>query len=516
MVNLDRLVNILGGYGTRLIGSAAARSTELRSVAVHDPADSGPVTGDVFLAVGVRSAADAVRLAARARAAAVLVRAEAEPGPDVGEAARAQGLVILLVDPAVSWSQIAGIVYGLVQEGRETEAGRGPSDLSALADTIAAAVGGAVTIEDQMSRVVAYSGPQQGTDRARLDTILGRRVPDPVRELFERTGVFTHLATSQEPLFVPPSPAHGLDGRMVAAVRVGRELLGSLWVTCDRPLSAPRARVLTEGARTVALHLLRARVSADLERQVESELVIQVLEGSPDSAAALSRLGLPPRRFRVIALQAHTAHERHSAILLAFERATTGFGWSRPGRSTLFGNTVYTVLPCGEEPEEACAWLRETVRGLPGHVVVTAGVGGPADPADLPASKQEADESLALHASLPEGAPPVVYDDSWDAILLRRLRTAADSGRRPGRGPVAELARHDAAHATRYVLTLRAWLGAHGDQAEAARLLGVHPNTVRYRMRRMSGLADLGLDDPERRLALTIALAVEDAPAPTA
>ena len=40
-----------------------------------------------------------------------------------------------------------------------------------------------------------------------------------------------------------------------------------------------------------ALHLLRSRASADLERQVESELVIRLLEGTADAATLASRLG---------------------------------------------------------------------------------------------------------------------------------------------------------------------------------------------------------------------------------
>ena len=82
------------------------------------------------------------------------------------------------------------------------------------------------------------------------------------------------------------------------------------------------------------------------------------------------------------------------------------------------------------------------------------------------------------------GAAPATYDESWDDILLQRLRTAARSGRSPDRGPVAELRRHDHAHATEYVATLRAWLEAQGDPAEAGERLGVHENTVRYRLAR--------------------------------
>ena len=52
-----------------------------------------------------------------------------------------------------------------------------------------------------------------------------------------------------------------------------------------------RLVALTDGARTVALHLLRSRASADLERPVESELVIRLLEGTADAATLASKLG---------------------------------------------------------------------------------------------------------------------------------------------------------------------------------------------------------------------------------
>ncbi len=56
--------------------------------------------------------------------------------------------------------------------------------------------------------------------------------------------------------------------------------------------------------------------------------------------------------------------------------------------------------------------------------------------------------------------------------------------------------------------TLSAWLRAQGDLARAAAALEVHPNTVRYRMRRMSEVTLLRLDDPDQRLAMLIALAI--------
>ena len=114
-----------------------------------------------------------------------------------------------------------------------------------------------------------------------------------------------------------------------------------------------------------------------------------------------------------------------------------------------------------------------------------------------------------LHAARPD-APAAVYDESWDRILLRRLRSIAADGRAPTRGPVAELRRHDELHGTRYIETLRAWLGAHGDVAVTAAQLDVHPNTVRYRLRKINGATHLAVDQPEQRLAMIIALAATE------
>ena len=415
----------------------------------------------------------------------------------------------MVVDPAVSWSELAAVIYGLVLEGRETESGRGPTDLFALADSLADAIGGAVTIEDRLSRVLAYSKLQQHADPARVATIIGRQAPEHLRAFFDAGGVFAHLAASDDPLFVAGDAELGLTGRMVVAVRSGRELMGSIWVACSAPLRGAARTALADGARTVALHLLRSRASADLERQVESELVIRLLEGTADAATAASRLGLPHSPLRVIAVQAFLGAQRDAALLVAFERATTGFGWSRPGRSALAGNTVYTLLP-GEQAATARRWVGGLRAALPDGVTVLAGISGAAGVADLPAARREADECLALHEASRRGAAPPAYDESWDDILLQRLRTAARSGRSPHRGPVAELRRHDHAHATEYVATLQAWLEAQGDPVEAGERLGVHENTVRYRLRKMAEIANLQLDDAKKRLAMMIELAAED------
>ena len=147
MITLDRLINVLGGYGARWLTGVADRQTELRSVVLPEVVDGRTVAGDVLLAVGAASLDEALHWAQSARAAVVLTRgAVSDPALDTG------GVAVVVVDSAMPWSDFAAIVYGLVMEGRETESGRGPTDLFALADSLADAVGCAVVIEDRALR----------------------------------------------------------------------------------------------------------------------------------------------------------------------------------------------------------------------------------------------------------------------------------------------------------------------------------------------------------------------------
>ncbi len=68
------------------------------------------------------------------------------------------------------------------------------------------------------------------------------------------------------------------------------------------------------------------------------------------------------------------------------------------------------------------------------------------------------------------------------------------------------LVRMTAAARDRAVSTLTAWLDAHGDIAETATALHVHPQTVRYRLARLRESFAGALDDPVARLEVALAL----------
>jgi DNA-binding PucR family transcriptional regulator len=67
-------------------------------------------------------------------------------------------------------------------------------------------------------------------------------------------------------------------------------------------------------------------------------------------------------------------------------------------------------------------------------------------------------------------------------------------------GPGMRLLEHDRQHGGELLATLRAYFAAVGDVKVAAAGLGLHYNTVRYRLRKAAEVAGLDLNDSDQRL----------------
>lgn len=73
-------------------------------------------------------------------------------------------------------------------------------------------------------------------------------------------------------------------------------------------------------------------------------------------------------------------------------------------------------------------------------------------------------------------------------------------------GALARLAAYDALHDAHLIDTLAAWLDSFGDVGTAAASCFVHPNTFRYRLRRVAEVGAIDLGDPDARFAAMLDL----------
>ena len=231
-------------------------------------------------------------------AAGLVLRSPVTVTAEVTAAVQASGVPLLGLTRGASWTQLAAMLRSLLAEGdvgddgAETLGGIPSGDLFSVANAVAALIDAPVTIEDRSSRVLAFSGRQDEADPSRVETILGRQVPERYSRLLTERGVFRDLYRSDQPVYVePPVGGAGLPEftlpRAAVAVRAGDEVLGSIWAAVREPLSADRARAMCDAARLVALHLLRIRAGADVSRRLRTDLVSTALEGGTGAFEAM-------------------------------------------------------------------------------------------------------------------------------------------------------------------------------------------------------------------------------------
>ena len=552
--SLHRVLDDLGATLLEVVcapanASAAAGADEIGGVAIHDPVDE-PVLPRraLVLGVGVHAPADTAALLGslgKHEAAGLVLRSPVTVDPAVRAAVEASGVPLLALTRGASWTQLAALLRSLLAEGDvgddgpETLGGIPSGDLFSVANAVAALIDAPVTIEDRSSRVLAFSGRQDEADRSRVETILGRQVPERYSRLLAERGVFRELYRSDQPVYIEPPSGGGLPDfslpRAAVAVRAGDEVLGSIWAAVREPLTPDRARAMCDAARLVALHLLRIRAGADVSRRLRADLVSTALEGGTGAFEAVRRLGLADQPVVVLALAVADPAER---ARLADGLAMHLSAIHPRCAAALVGDVAYGLIPVVSSvvPGANGAAAAEGADGQDGELravrIATGfldrvgdrsrpvvGVGQVAfDAAALPAARACADRVLRVlragaastdgeGAAAGAGARRVarLADVHAEALLMELRDLAAAHGDRPT-GPVARLSGYDAEHGTNLVETLRAWLDAFGDVAAASAAMFVHPNTFRYRLRRLTEVSGIDLADPEQRFAAMLQL----------
>ena len=554
--SLHRVLDDLGATLLELVcaptvAGAPAGADEIGGVAIHDPVDE-PVLPRraLVLGVGVHAPADIAALLGslgKHEAAGLVLRSPVTVDPAVRAAVEASGVPLLALTRGASWTQLAALLRSLLAEGDvgddgpETLGGIPSGDLFSVANAVAALIDAPVTIEDRSSRVLAFSGRQDEADRSRVETILGRQVPERYSRLLAERGVFRELYRSDQPVYIEPPSGGGLPDfslpRAAVAVRAGDEVLGSIWAAVREPLTPDRARAMCDAARLVALHLLRIRAGADVSRRLRADLVSTALEGGTGAFEAVRRLGLADQPVVVLALAVADPAERArladglamhlSAIHPRCAAALVGdvaYGLIPVVSSVVPGVTGANGSAAAEGGDGQDGELR-AVRIATGFLDRVGdrsrpviGIGQVAfDAAALPAARACADRVLrVLRAGAGstdgEGVAAAgvrrvarLADVHAEALLMELRDLAAAHGDRPT-GPVARLSGYDAEHGTNLVETLRAWLDAFGDVAAASAAMFVHPNTFRYRLRRLTEVSAIDLTDPEQRFATMLQL----------
>ncbi|NIH83124.1 PucR family transcriptional regulator [Amycolatopsis granulosa] len=488
---------------------------EISDVVVLEPDDTPELRpGDLALVIGARgrAAVPLIRAAGRRGAAAVAVKVEADSAlPLLRNAATDAGVALLAVAADVRWEQLAALVRGVLETARgaaDEDAGETLGDLFSLAQTIAALTGGIVSIEDTASRVLAYSRSDDEVDELRRLSILGRQGPAPYLKMLHEWGVYQRLRATEEVVRIEERPDLGIRTRLAIGVHAGARPLGTIWVQEGAaPLAARAEQAMVGAARVAALHLVQRRSAAGT--RFRENLLAGMLEGRSDPVSVARQIGADPAKPAAVVAFAPREAEPVDRTELELRRSALAAvisvhaaAYRRSALVTQLGDRTYAFLPDlppGVEgvlldlTREMAAGAQTPVRAAVGRVVSTVD--------EVGVSRQEADRVLDAMSRGLDLEVATLADVRSQVLVSETLAVLAEQPRLRDPRLSALRAEHG-----ELATSLLAYLDAFGDVRSAAAKLHIHPNTVRYRVRRAAEVAGLDLADPLVRLFASLQL----------
>jgi PucR C-terminal helix-turn-helix domain len=269
---------------------------------------------------------------------------------------------------------------------------------------------------------------------------------------------------------------------------------GSLALLGERPVAELERVSVARIAGLLALELARdeaVRRARDQARRAEA-----LPAAGPPWTVLLARQRTPGAEDDTSAERERREAVRRELRLLAPAKRLA----LRGDADSLEIRAVLAVEAGGDDPEGPALADR-----LAGFLDRTVAISRPFDsPLDRPAAEAEARSTLESAEIL--ASPPRVARAARLPVyrLLGALHNLPD-GERLARALLEPLLAGRAAVRREHLATLRALLD-HGGVNEAAAALGVHRNTIAYRLRRIEELTGWRLSDPEIRLPLAVAL----------
>ncbi|RPA10181.1 CdaR family transcriptional regulator [Gordonia sp. OPL2] len=482
---------------------------------------------DLFLVVGVPDTDVLAWLSGLGTRVPVAIFCK-EPSDDVIVRAESSGIAVVTIDPHARWERIYHLVMRVLESadadplhasGESMRSGA-TGDLFDLAGEVARRTGGLVSIEDERAHVLAYSSAGDEADELRRLSILGREGPPEMMAWLRRWGVMDVLRTTTDIVTVAAHPDLGVRSRRAVAIRgpaMGSsalgEFLGVLWLQSGGDDFADDTDEVLVGAAAVAARMIsRGRSRGDAHADVVRRLL--GVRGEVIDADHLGAgLGIAPEAPVVVVGLAPTDGSSPplggAVELSALTLHASAF--SPSSVTTTHGARAYVVLPQASSAATV-AWAHAALAAAERQfgARLRAVVAGPATGlAAVPTLRGQVDR--VLDAAEREGeliGDVATVEESQIGVLLGEIVAHLATNPELVDSRVVELAESDARTGTDFTGSLRAYLDHFGDVRSAAAALHVHPNTLRYRIRRVRALTGMDLDDPATRLVVALSLRV--------
>ncbi|WP_163167912.1 helix-turn-helix domain-containing protein [Arthrobacter sp. Alg241-R88] len=509
-VTVDDILSDLPLGFASLILRPAPTGSAIERFLIVDADDAAPDGGAALvLLIGVRgrSALPALRRLLQNPPPVVAVKGTREELSEAEELLRDAGTGLLLVNPAADWDRLLSIAQDRIQpRSYQSEVlTLLEEDLFAIAQTTARLTSSHVLIEDAANKVLAYSTVSNDIDELRKASILARRGPRKYELLLKDLGAYRELHRTRLPVRVPARPQDGLRERVAITLFAGDRIMGYIWLQETGAGFGPDVdHVLKGSAARTAAELIRYRNQQSVH--MREDRVARILSGPAEAAASAHSEKIPAERPAALILigisdaeaQADDAALKHgelanlASIHAAAFKASAVVGQFKGDTAVIVPGLQSTATESGLR-SLAEAIVRDAAKHLGISPFAAVGPLVP-DLLSIHSITSITEALLSCVGTSPDTSVATV-DDFEGEILFREAVHNFTSSTFRHRG-LSTLLQEDLELAE----TLRAYFDASLDVAECAQRMGLHKNTVYYRISKASRVTGLDFGNPRDSL----------------
>ncbi|XQY91253.1 PucR family transcriptional regulator [Metabacillus sp. HB246100] len=391
--------------------------------------------------------------------------------------------------------------------------------LEDVADKISEVLQCPITIEDVNHRLLAYSTHDECTDQARISTIIGRRVPEKVINSLWKDGTIPKLLKTDEPVRVKQIGEVGLGNRIAISIWKNNEVLGFIWaLEIEKHLDEHEVQLLKQAAQAVKNKMLNLQVRKTKKEERNQEFFWKLLTGhistKEEIDQAFQELTIRvPDPYTVAVFKFPDEINEGTEKKLFYLLQTTQ--QVNVALYTIDYNELVILLasrggsPLADYKQFTASLLHQLSERYSIHHVMASIGGIYQDPIFIEKSYKEASAVLNVKKKFPlETTDLTSFSELGiyqylDLLLEQRKQSSYVNY------SLHKLKEYDKQHGTNLIETLEIFLNYDSHVHDASKALNIHVNTLTYRLKRISEIAEINLKNMNQKLTIYLDLKLD-------
>lgn len=392
--------------------------------------------------------------------------------------------------------------------------------LENLVDRISEVFRCPATIEDANHRLLAYSKHSEETDPARLQTIIGRRVPEKVINSLWKNNILPKINNSDDPIRVHHINEVGLGDRVAIAIRKNKEVLGYIWaLEVDHKLSEDDFLLFKKAANAAKSQLLQLQGRQKREQEGVQEFFWQLLTGNIHTKKEIKQKfeGFhlsPPAKLAIVVFKfpeeiTAVINKQITYLISITQQIKCLFHVIDHNELILLASPYSQDLTEKDIQIFIDKFLLHMEKNLSIYQILSGFGTIQEDYEKIEQNYQEALTVLHYKQKFPTEVKEISSYQQLGIFRYLDLILEKNQIENYQNRSLRKLKKYDQLHQTQLVKTIETYLTLDSNMNETAKTLHIHINTLGYRLKRIAEVGEIDLRNANQKMTLFIDLKLD-------